>query len=124
MEKEETRKAKVAVNKEKSKKILIESKMKELKQNADEAEKDLEKEKVSHEKHVGEYKALCKKLSDTLEELTKDNATKDQFGKLNERAKSILEVENVQLKEELAEKILPRIMLQKTNLANLTRELR
>jgi len=103
-EKEETRKAKVAVNEEKSKKILIESKMKELKQNADEAEKDLEKEKVSHEKHVGEYKALCKKLSDTLEELTKDNATKDQFGKLNERAKSILEVENVQLKEELAEK--------------------
>jgi len=103
-EKEETRKAKVAVNEEKSKKIHVESKIKELKQRIDETEKDLEEEKKSREKHVGEYKSLCKKLSDTLEELTKDNATKDQFGKLNERAKTILEVENVQLKEELAEK--------------------
>jgi len=103
-EKEETRKAKVAVNEEKSGKILVESKIKALKERIDEAEKDLDQEKTSHEKHVGEYKTLCKKLSDTLEELTKDNTSKDQFGKLNERAKSILEVENVQLKEELADK--------------------
>lgn len=103
-EKEETRKAKVAVNEEKSGKILVESKIKALKQRIDEAEKDLDEEKASREKHIGEYKTLCKKLSDTLEDLTKDNANKDQFGKLNERAKSILEVENVQLKEELSEK--------------------
>jgi len=102
--KEETRKAKVAVNEEKSGKILIESKIKDLKQRTHEAEKDLDEEKASHEKHVGEYKTLCKKLSDTLEELTKENAIKDQFGKLNERAKNILDAENVQLKEELATK--------------------
>lgn len=103
-EKEETRKAKVAINEEKSGKILIESKIKALKQRIDEAEKDLDNEKAAHEKHVGEYKSLCKKLSDTLEDLTKDNDNKEQFGKLNERAKSILEVENVQLKEELSAK--------------------
>ena len=104
-EREETRKAKVAVNEEKSHKILSESKIKDLKSRLEEAEKQHAEASKSHEKHLGEYKALCKKLSDTLEDLTKDNANKEQFGKLNERAKSILEVENKQLKEELTEKI-------------------
>ena len=104
-EKEETRKAKVAVNEEKSNKILSESKIKELKSRLEEAEKQHDEATKSHDKHLGEYKGLCKKLSDTLEDLTKDNANKEQFGKLNERAKSLLEVENKQLKEELTEKI-------------------
>merc|ERR1719150_3718506 len=86
-------------------KLLQESKIKDFKQRLGESEKELETAKTSHEKHLNEYKDLCKKLSDTLEDLTKDNANKDQFGKLNERAKSILEVENKQLKEELTEKI-------------------
>ena len=47
---------------------------------------------------------MCKKLTSALDDMTKDNADKEQFGKLNERAKSFLEVENNQLKEELAEK--------------------
>ena len=104
-EKEETRKAKIAVNEEKSNKILHESKIKDLKQRLDESEKEFEEAKRIHEKHIKEYKDLCKKLSDTLEDLTKDNANKDQFGKLNERAKNVLEVENKQLKEELTDKI-------------------
>ena len=104
-EREETRKAKVAVNEEKSHKIMTESKIKELKKRLEESEKEHEEAKRCHDKHLGEYKALCQKLSDTLEDLTKDNASKEQFGKLNERAKSVLEVENKQLKEELTDKI-------------------
>ena len=104
-EKEETRKAKIAVNEEKSNKILQESKIKELKQRLLDSEKEFEDVKKTHEKNLGDYKDLCKKLSDTLEDLTKDNASKEQFGKLNERAKTVLEVENKQLKEELTEKI-------------------
>merc|ERR1719341_3096989 len=56
-------------------------------------------------RRLEEYKALCKKLSSTLEDLTKDNATKEQFGIMNERMKNNLELENQQLKEELSEKI-------------------
>ena len=104
-EKEETRKAKIAVNEEKSMKLLQESKIKDFKQRLVESEKDLETAKTSHEKHLNEYKDLCKKLSDTLEDLTRDNASKDQFGKVNERAKNVLDVENKQLKEELTDKI-------------------
>ena len=104
-EKEETRKAKIAVNEEKSMKLLQESKIKDFKRRLGESEKELETAKTSHEKHLNEYKDLCKKLSDTLEDLTKDNANKDQFGKVNERAKNVLDVENKQLKEELTDKI-------------------
>ena len=104
-EKEETRKAKIAVNEEKSLKLLQESKIKDFKQRLLESEKELDTAKTSHEKHLNEYKDLCKKLSDTLEDLTRDNASKDQFGKVNERAKNVLDVENKQLKEELTDKI-------------------
>ena len=33
-------------------------------------------------KHLKEYKALCQKLSATMEDLNRDNVNKEQFGKV------------------------------------------
>ena len=35
-------------------------------------------------KHLKEYKALCQKLSATMEDLNRDNVNKEQFGKVNQ----------------------------------------
>ena len=59
--------------------------MKAVKKKVEEAEETREKEKEGSERRLEEYKALCKKLSSTLEDLTKDNATKEQFEIMNER---------------------------------------
>ena len=104
-EKEETRKAKIGVNEEKSLRIHLESQLKTVKRKVEEAEETREKEKEGSERRLEEYKALCKKLSSTLEDLTNDNASKEQFGIMNERMKNNLELENKQLKEELSERI-------------------
>ena len=104
-EKEETRKAKIGVNEEKSLRIRLESQLKAVKKKVEEAEETREKEKEGSERRLQEYKELCKKLSSTLEDLTKDNASKEQFGIMNERMKNNLELENKQLKEELSEMI-------------------
>merc|ERR1719220_2421226 len=82
-EKEETRKAKIGVNEEKSLRIHLESQLKAVKKKVDEAEETREKEKEGSERRLEEYKALCKKLSSTLEDLTNDNASKEQFGIMN-----------------------------------------
>merc|ERR1719317_625075 len=104
-EKEETRKAKIGVNEEKSLRIHLESQLKTVKRKVEEAEETRETEKEGSERRLEEYKALCKKLSSTLEDLTNDNASKEQFGIMNERLKNNLELENKQLKEELSERI-------------------
>jgi len=104
-EKEETRRAKISVNEQKSSNILIESKVKAFQERVDMNEKENLEEKNAHEKHINEYKTLCQKLSSTLDEMTKDNASKEQFGLVNERAKNNIELESKQLKEELTSKI-------------------
>ena len=110
-EKEETRKAKVTVNEERSQKILTDSKIKELKTRLEEAEKEHEEAKRCHDKHLGEYKALCQKLTDTLEEYTKDNARLKQFVKQN----SALEFDNNQLRAELTDHITQLKSLKESN---------
>ena len=98
------RQAKVATNEEKSAKIFAERRLKEQAKRLEELEAELIGEQAAHEKHVDEYKQLCKKLSDTLEDMTKDNVEKEQFGVVADRARTNLELENNRLKEELTGK--------------------
>ena len=51
-----------------------------------------------YEKNLQEYSELCRKLSDTLEELTGKNMKMEQAGNQTEKLKSFLEIENKQLK--------------------------
>ena len=69
------RQAKVATNEEKSAKIFAERRLKEQAKRLEELEAELGGEQAAHEKHVDEYKQLCKKLSDTLEAVSYTHLT-------------------------------------------------
>merc|ERR1712088_368916 len=62
-EKEETRKAKIGVNEEKSLRIHLESQLKAIKRKVEEAEETREKEKEGSERRLEEYKTLCEKIT-------------------------------------------------------------
>merc|ERR1719481_30313 len=104
-EMEETRKAKINVNELKSLRILTESENKQLKQRIDEMEIFEKTEKSSYEAKLEEYSVLCKKMTDTLQEMTIDNGKKEQTIKMIDRSKKNFELENNMLKEELTSKI-------------------
>jgi citron Rho-interacting kinase len=68
-------------------------------------EKEAARHKEFYDKNLSEYKDLCKKLSDTLEELTGKTVRMESEINQTTKIKSHLELENDHLKEELSEKI-------------------
>jgi len=101
---EETRKAKIDINEQKSAKLFTERKMKDLELKVADLEKENTKEKEVFEKNMSEYRDLCNKLSASLETLTAKHDMLEQNGKGLSKVKSHLEQENSLLKVELTEK--------------------
>merc|ERR1719431_304651 len=102
---DDLRKAKIATNEEKSAKLFTEQKLKVNESRLDDAEKETVKNKEFYEKNLKEYKDLCSKLSDTLEELTGKNVKMESQINQTHKLKSHLQLENEHLKEELTDKI-------------------